>query len=239
MTVWPSTSSLISMSPSTRLISIRIVRRSGDMRLSPMAAIGRCLNSGLGERELRADAAVAGVADLLGGAAPLLAGIGQARLLRLGPTVRDRARGRGPRSAAHRPDHRRGVDRAGAQVDHRHARARAPLGPSRPPGLPLGNCRPGGLGGVGRGCRNAAERGAGPHRQHIIRLLAQGRHDVALGPAFEGVEHAGAVRTVDDAAFDAEQGQVVALPQRYARSAPRPRCGDSSDRDGCQSSWTP
>ena len=128
----------------------------------------------------------------------------------------------------HGVDHRRGVDRARAQVDHRHAGTRAPLGVEQAAGPAVGVLEAGGLGRVrGRG-RDPAERGAAAHGENVLRPLAQVSHDVALRTALERVEPPAAVRAVDDAALDAEQRegllarddpleQLGGLPRRLER----------------------
>ena len=214
VTVWPSSSSLTSMSPSTRLSSIRMTRRSVAMlsrlnRGAQALAEGRdaMLEERLGQRELRADASVARVADLVHRAAALLARIRQARLLHRRAPDAIEPEVAAAQDRAHGLDHRRGVHGAGAEVDDGQAAGRAPLRIEQAAGLAVRVLQTGGLRGIRRGRRDPTEACAAAHGQHVLRPLAQRGDDVALGPALEHVEAARAVRAVDDAALDAEQRQ--------------------------------
>src|SRR5262245_5809995 len=113
VTVCPASSSRTSMSPSTRLRSMWITRRSGG---TPHLAM---LEERLGERELRADAAVAGVADLVSRAAAPFQWIGEAWFQRGRAADAIELQAATLDQCAHRLDHRRGVYRASAQIDHR------------------------------------------------------------------------------------------------------------------------
>src|SRR5262245_42852277 len=110
------------MSPSTRLRSMWITRRSGGTRHLAMP------EERLGERELGADAAVTGVADLVSRAAAAFQWIREAWLQRGRAADPVELQAATLDQRAHRRDHRRGVYRAGAQVDHRHATSRPPVG---------------------------------------------------------------------------------------------------------------
>jgi hypothetical protein len=165
------------------------------------------LEERLGQRELRADAPVARVADLVHRAAALLARIRQAGLLHRRAPDPIQAEVAALEDRAHRLDHRRRVDRAGAEVDDRQARGGPPLRVKQAAGLAVRVLQAGRLGRVGRRGRDATEARATAHRQHVLRPPAQRGDDVALGLALEDVEVPRTVRPVDDAALHAQQRQ--------------------------------
>src|SRR5215813_3347013 len=192
VTVWSSTSNLISRSPSTRFRSILIMRlaipriyTSGGLsaagknnilvlreRLLFLLRPLRLAEQRLVKRELRADAPDAGITDFLGCPAAFIGAVRQARADGHRPIEFVEFERRSVKDHAHGLDHRLGVCRATGNIDYRQTRFRSPPWAEQAVRLFVGELQATAFGGIRRRRRNPAEGGANAHRDHIFGLGA-------------------------------------------------------------------
>src|SRR5215813_13177001 len=192
VTVWSSTSNLISRSPSTRFRSILIIRLAIPRFSTPggMSAGWQKYHFALGwrlwfllrplhlaeqrfvKRELRADAPDAGITDFLCGPAALIDAVRQARADGHWPIEFVEFERRSTKAQAHGLDHRPGVRRATGNIDYWKTPFRSPPWFEQAARLFVGELQATAFRGIRGRRRNPAEGGANAHRDHIFGLGA-------------------------------------------------------------------
>src|SRR5215470_9150473 len=192
VTVWSSTSNLISRSPSTRFRSILIIRLAIPRFSTPGGGPSgwrkyhfvlqerlwfllrplRLAEQQLVKRELRADAPDTGITDFLGRPTAFIVAVRQARADGLWPIEFIEFERRPVKDHAHGLDHRLGVRRATGNIDYRQTRFRSPPWAEQAARLFVGELQARAFGGIRRRRRNPAEGGASAHPDHIFGLGA-------------------------------------------------------------------
>src|SRR5215470_575886 len=192
VTVWSSTSNLISRSPSTRFRSILIIRLAIPRFSTPGGLSAGCqkyhfalrerlwfllrplhlAEERLVQRELRADAPDAGITDFLGCPAAFIGVVRQARADGHWPIEFVEFERRAVKDHAHGLDHRLGVRRATGNIDYRQTRFRSPPWAEQGARIFVGELQATAFGGIRWRRRNPAEGGANAHPDHIFGLGA-------------------------------------------------------------------